>query len=99
VVQRRSDPTLLVLISLAGGAKHGHALTKDIAEFGSVVLGPGTLYAAIDRLEADGLIEATAAEGRRRPYRLMASGFGLLQRELDAASAVLRVGQARLANS
>jgi DNA-binding PadR family transcriptional regulator len=97
VIQRRSDPTLLVLISLASGAKHGHALTKDIVEFASIRLGPGTLYAAIDRLEAAGLIEAEASEGRRRPYHLTASGAAFLQQELDATSSLLGVGQVRLA--
>ena len=42
-----SDPTLLVLASLADGDKHGYAMMTDILAFAGVELGPGTLYGAI----------------------------------------------------
>ncbi|MEV6850364.1 hypothetical protein [Actinoplanes sp. NPDC051411] len=38
---------LLVLASLADGAKHGYAITTNVAEQVGVTLGPGTLYAAL----------------------------------------------------
>ena len=60
-----SDPPLLVLASLAGGPKHGHAMIEDIVELCGTRLGPGTLYGAITRLEEEGLIEALPAEERR----------------------------------
>jgi DNA-binding PadR family transcriptional regulator len=71
---RWAEPGLLVLASLADSAKHGYAITSDIAEQAGVTLGPGTLYAALQRLEDRGLIEGLPAEGRRRPYRLTATG-------------------------
>jgi DNA-binding PadR family transcriptional regulator len=71
---RWAEPGLLVLASLADGAKHGYAITADISEQVGVTLGPGTLYAALTRLEQRGLIEGLPAEGRRRPYRLTAAG-------------------------
>ena len=49
--------SLLVLTSLAGGPKHGYAITVDVEEFAGVKLGPGTLYGALSRLEGRGLIE------------------------------------------
>jgi len=69
-----SDPPLLVLASLAGGPKHGHAMLDDIEQMSGARLGPGTLYGAISRLEAQGWIEPLPAEARRRPYRLTAAG-------------------------
>ena len=54
--RRSNDPPTLILMSLAGGAKHGHALLKDVEEFAGVKLGPGALYGAITRLEERGLI-------------------------------------------
>lgn len=75
-----TDAHLLVLSSLAGGAKHGYAIQQEIASFAGVRLGPGTLYGAISRLEEAGLIESLAADDRRRPYRLTATG----RRELKA---------------
>lgn len=93
---RTQDPTLLVLTSLAGGPKHGYALITDIEETGGVRFGPGTLYGVLARLEEEGLVEAMAAEGRRRPYRLTASGAAFLAERLRAVAAVARVGLARL---
>ena len=52
-----NDPTLLVLVSLAAGPRHGHAILLDVRDFAGVRLGPGTLYGAIGRLEEDGFIE------------------------------------------
>jgi DNA-binding PadR family transcriptional regulator len=71
---RWAEPALLVLASLADGAKHGYAITQDVAAEVGVTLGPGTLYGAISRLEERGMIEALAADGRRRPYRITPAG-------------------------
>jgi DNA-binding PadR family transcriptional regulator len=78
---RWADPSLLVLASLADGPKHGYAITQDIEVSVGVRLGPGTLYAAIPRLEDRGLVEALPAEGRRRPYRITAAGVQALAGE------------------
>jgi Transcriptional regulator PadR-like family len=50
-LRRPNDPPLLILVSLADGPKHGHALAKDIEDFAGVRLGPGALYGAITRLD------------------------------------------------
>ncbi len=44
-------PAVLIMTSLASGAKHGYALARDIEQFAGVTLGPGTLYGAITALE------------------------------------------------
>ena len=64
VLRRVGEASVLILISLADGPKHGYALIQDIKELAGVELGPGTLYGALDRLERLGLIDAAA---RRRP--------------------------------
>src|SRR5580704_1670051 len=69
---RYAGPATLILASLAGGAKHGYALTKDIESFAGVRLAPGTLYEALTRLQGQGLIEALESQDRRRPYLLTA---------------------------
>jgi DNA-binding PadR family transcriptional regulator len=91
-----NDPTLLVLASLASGEKHGYAITADIQEFSGVVLGPGTLYGAITRLEERGFITAVASDNRRQPYRLTAAGRLHLEAKLSALESILRVGRRRL---
>src|SRR4051812_17248190 len=89
---RFADPAVLILSSLAGGEKHGYALIKDIESFAAVTLGPGTLYGALARLEERGLVQALAAQERRRPYRLTAAGAEALHAYLSHARSVTGVG-------
>ena len=94
---RYAGPATLILASLADGAKHGYALTKDIEEFAGVRLAPGTLYEALSRLEGQGLIEALASDDRRRPYQLTAAGAQALQAHLAGQRRVAEIGLKRLA--
>jgi DNA-binding PadR family transcriptional regulator len=93
---RPNDPPLLILTSLAAGAKHGYALLQDIEAFAGVRLGPGTLYGAISRLEERGLIEGLEQSGRTRPYRLTDAGREQLEDTLAEMRAILDEGTARL---
>lgn len=94
---RQNDPALLILLSLAEGDKHGHALAGDIESVAGVRLGPGTLYGAIARLEERGLIEPLADDGRRRPYRLTRSGLAALDEGVRELRRLAAAGDARLA--
>src|SRR5580658_2220326 len=96
---RYAGPATLILSSLADGPKHGYALTKDIEQFASVRLAPGTLYEALSRLEGQGLIEALASDDRRRPYQLTAAGAEALRAHLADQRKVAEVGLRRLAGS
>lgn len=95
-LRRPNDPPLLVLTSLASGAKHGYALAKDVEEFSGVTMSPGTLYGAIARLEEQGLIEPLAGDERRRPYRLTASGATALREATREMRRLADVGATRL---
>jgi DNA-binding PadR family transcriptional regulator len=92
----RPEPATLILASLAGGPKHGYALTKDVEQFAGVRLAPGTLYEALARLEQQGWIEPLETSDRRRPYRLTTSGATALRAQLDAQRKVADVGLRRL---
>ena len=96
---RYAGPATLIMSSLAGGAKHGYALTKDIEAFAGVRLAPGTLYEALSRLEGQGLIEALESHDRRRPYQLTTAGATALRAHLDAQRHVADVGLDRLAGT
>jgi DNA-binding PadR family transcriptional regulator len=91
-----SDPTLLILASLAEGDKHGYSMMADIQSFAHVALGPGTLYGAITRLEQRGFIRPVAGDDRRQPYRLTAAGRRYLEEELSGLESMVRVGLSRL---
>jgi DNA-binding PadR family transcriptional regulator len=94
--RRSNDPPTLILMSLAGGEKHGHALLRDIEDFAGVTLGAGALYGAITRLEERGLIEPLDSDDRRRPYRITATGAQALADSVAQMRELVRVGQARL---
>jgi len=93
---RNNDPVVLILTSLASGAKHGYALSKDIEAFADVVLGPGTLYGAITRLEERGLIEPTPSDDRRQPYEITASGRIALASAVREMRVIANEGARRL---
>ncbi|HEY7419069.1 MAG TPA: helix-turn-helix transcriptional regulator [Ktedonobacteraceae bacterium] len=91
-----SDPSLLILSSLASGPKHGYAMMQDIEEFSGVHLEPGTLYGALARLERRGWIEPLAAEDRRRPYRITGAGAAALREQLSTMQQIVSTGMQRL---
>ncbi len=81
------EPTYLVLTALAAGRRHGYGVIKDVESIsnGRVRLRPGTLYATLDRLAAEGLVEVAGEDvvnGRaRRYYQLSATGGAVLADE------------------
>ena len=93
------EPALLILIALSGGPRHGYAITQDIESFAGIRLGPGTLYAALGRLEARGLIEALPPHDRRRPYRLTGRGGHVLSSRLQGLTDLATLGLRRLERS
>ena len=81
------EPTFLILAALAPQPLHGYAIIGEVAALsgGRLELRPGTLYGALDRLAAEGLLEPDreeVIEGRlRRYYRLTDAGAGVLEQE------------------
>jgi DNA-binding PadR family transcriptional regulator len=83
---------LYLLLALSDGARHGYAIKQEAEarSEGRVRLGPGTLYAAIQRLldaglarEASGAAQpANGQEAQRRYYELTPRGRQLLRDEL-----------------
>jgi PadR family transcriptional regulator, regulatory protein PadR len=90
----------LVLALLAERPMHGYELAKAIAarSEGALALGQGTLYPALHRLEADGLIagrwEAQQGGPERRVYRLTPAGHAtLVERQAEWASFINVIGR------
>jgi len=99
IAGRSNDPPVLILTSLAAGPKHGYALQQDIEGFAGVRLGPGTLYGAIGRLEARGLIAPVGGGGRARPYQLTVSGRDALEATLAELRTIVDEGARRLSRA
>jgi DNA-binding PadR family transcriptional regulator len=92
-----SPAVFAILLSLAGGDRHGYAMMKDarMPGGGGVALGPGTLYGTLERLMRDGLAVETGTTDneRRRYYRLTDAGRAALHAELTRLDAA--IGAAR----
>jgi DNA-binding PadR family transcriptional regulator len=97
------ETTFLILTALAQGPQHGYGIIQDVGRISGdrVALRAGTLYGALERLDADGLISVDREEvvdGRlRRYYRLTDEGSALLGEEArrlqgSAATALQRLG-------
>jgi DNA-binding PadR family transcriptional regulator len=94
------EATFLILTALADGSQHGYGIITEVAQIssGRVKLRAGTLYTALDRLRADGLVAVDGeevVEGRlRRYYRLTPEGTAVLAAEAarlhENAAAALR---------
>jgi DNA-binding PadR family transcriptional regulator len=79
-----------ILMTLSDGEKHGYAIMRLVKETteGSMVLGPGTLYGAIKRLQRDKLIvesdyrpDPVIDDARRRYFALTDLGRQVLVAE------------------
>jgi DNA-binding PadR family transcriptional regulator len=96
------EPTFLILTALAAGPQHGYGIITDVLEISDerVRLRAGTLYAALDRLQGEGLIETDREEvvdGRaRRYYRLTSGGTARLSVETERMRRNVETAASRL---
>jgi DNA-binding PadR family transcriptional regulator len=93
---RFTEPSLLILVSLSDGPKHGYAIMQDVEAGSGRPMGAGTLYAALARLEDEGFVEPLAPVDRRRPYRLTAVGATMLAEQLHGLSEFAQRGLRQL---
>lgn len=96
------EATFLILTALASGSQHGYGIITDVEQISKrrVRLGAGTLYAALERLRDEGLIEVEREEvvdsRLRRYYRLTPLGSERLAEEAARLRANANVAMARL---
>lgn len=96
------EATFLILTALAGGSQHGYGIITDVEQISEqrVRLRAGTLYTALERLRADGLVEVDREEivdsRLRRYYRLTAAGAERLASEAARLRANALVAMSRL---
>ena len=96
---RFAEPSLFILVALSDRPKHGYAIMEDVEAISGRSIGPGTLYAALARLESRGLIEALPPDDRRRPYKLTGLGATTLKAQLEGLQGFARTGLRRLEGS
>jgi DNA-binding PadR family transcriptional regulator len=96
-------PVYYLLLALAGGARHGLAIARDVGELseGSVRLWPATLYGTLDELVERGWIAEMSRppadeSERKRFYQLTMAGRRALASETERLGSVVKVARARL---
>jgi DNA-binding PadR family transcriptional regulator len=98
-----SPASLHILLALAESNLHGYGIMQAVKRqsAGMFKLGPGTLYANLDRLLAGGLVgeaERKMKDGEtRREYRLTVDGEKVLRDEIKRLRQVVAVAGRRLA--
>jgi PadR family transcriptional regulator PadR len=96
------EPTYLAMVALAGEPRHGYGIIQEVRRLsgGRTDLKAGTLYALLDRLESEGLVQVDreeVVESRlRRYYRLTDAGTTLLADESLQRSATSKEALRRL---
>lgn len=96
------EPAFLILSALAAGPQHGYGIMTDVSRIsgGRVRLRAGTLYAALNRLAAEHLVESDREEivdaRLRRYYRLTPPGAQRLEAEAERMRSNTAVAARRL---
>jgi len=89
---------LHILLALGPEERHGYAIMREVEPMtgGAVRMGPGTLYTAIQKMLASGLIEESAErpdpaldDERRRYYRVTAAGREVVRAETRRLAALV----------
>ena len=64
--------------------QHGYGISQQVRQMtdGEVVIGAGTMYGSLSKMEKDGLIAFVAEEDKRRLYQITALGQEILDMEL-----------------
>ena len=81
-LQTLSEPMYYILLALKEECCGVDIMRRveDISH-GRLVVGPGTLYALLDKFQKSGLIYETKVDGRKRSYIISESGYEVLKKE------------------
>ena len=96
--------SLAILLGLSDGPRHGYGIMREVERQtdGQLSPGAGSLYAALQRLQDDGLIAAAPAApddepvgSRRRYYVLESRGRAVARAELLRMARLIQLGHDR----
>jgi len=86
-----SETMFYILLSLKQ-ERHGYAIMQRVKELtqGRIVLGAGTVYQSLGKLESDGLIKGVREEERRKIYGITATGNEILREEFQRITEIYK---------
>ncbi len=93
-----TEATYYILISLIRPL-HGYGIMQDVEALskGRMILGPGTLYGALSKLEKEGLVQQTevADEGDSRRKYYILTKYGQMVAKLEYERLIQLIGDGR----
>ena len=74
---------------------HGYGIVQKVKEItdNEVILGPGTIYGSLSKMEKDGLIQFVCEEDKRKIYQITDLGTEVLELELKRIRRLYRNAQ------
>lgn len=78
-----TETAFYILLSLKM-PRHGYGIIKHVEELtkGRLVLGSGTIYGTLTKMQRDGIIAVYADEKRKKIYEMTDVGKALIQQEI-----------------
>lgn len=79
-----TETAYYILLSLRE-EKHGYGIIQHVGLITGkrLIIGPGTIYGTLSKMEKDGLIVALREENRRKVYKIAETGKVILEVEID----------------
>ncbi|MEH7353295.1 PadR family transcriptional regulator [Neobacillus drentensis] len=79
-----TETAFYILLSLTE-PRHGYGIVKHVEDItnGRIVLGSGTVYGTLTKMQKDGIITVFADEERKRVYEVTETGRKLITAEIN----------------
>ena len=89
-----SETMYLIVLSVAA-PRHGYGILLHVREItgGARVLGTGTIYNSLSRLQGDGLIRDAGGDERRKLYVITETGRAVLSAEIERLGVLYGCGK------
>ncbi|MGE5396247.1 MAG: PadR family transcriptional regulator [Chitinophagales bacterium] len=77
--------TMFYILLSSNEERHGYGIMQHVSELTAerIVLGAGTIYSSLSKLEGDGLIKPVTEENRRKTYIITELGKQVLAVEIN----------------
>jgi DNA-binding PadR family transcriptional regulator len=87
-----TESAFYILLSLQQ-ERHGYGIGQRVRELteGHLIIGPGTMYGTLSKMEKDGLIVFTREKEKRKYYQITPLGQEVLNREKKRIRYLYRV--------
>lgn len=89
-----SETAFYILLALVE-ERHGYGVIQHVQELtkNRIILGAGTIYGTLTKLEKNKMIEPTGMEEKRKYYKITSYGLAVLRQEMQRLEELYRNGK------